>query len=75
MKSLQDKPRPGRPVSKKPALRMVLDFKPKNYILFGAGLVSLALGFFSLSRGSDTLAPLLLVLGFCVLIPVAILIK
>jgi hypothetical protein len=37
-----------------------------------AGLV-LAVGYADLARGGETLAPLLLVLGYCVLIPLAIL--
>jgi hypothetical protein len=45
---------------------------PRNYIVLGAALVSLALGYWLLSRGSTTLAPVLLVLGYCVLIPVGL---
>ncbi len=56
-------------------LKMMLAFKPKNYIILGAGIVSIVVGFISLAQGSITLAPILLVLGFCVLIPVGILIK
>lgn len=52
-----------------------LGFTKKNYALFGIGLVTIALGFLTLARGSITLAPILLVLGYCVLIPVAILLK
>ena len=33
----------------------------------------IAIGFWLLSRGSITMAPLLLVLGYCVLIPIGIL--
>lgn len=52
--------------------RARLRFGPKNYILLGAGLVSLALGYWLLSKGSTTLAPVLLVLGYCVLFPVGL---
>lgn len=50
-------------------------------MLFGAGLAVIALGYILLSippaEGffSLTLAPILLVLGYCVLIPMAILVK
>jgi len=62
-------------VVKPPQLKMRLAFKSKNYILLGAGIVSIVVGFISLASGSVILAPVLLVLGFCVLVPVGILIK
>jgi hypothetical protein len=34
---------------------------------------SLVLGFADLARGGETIAPVLLILGYCVLIPIAIL--
>ena len=34
---------------------------------------SLLLGYADLARGGETIAPILLVLGYCVLVPVAIL--
>jgi hypothetical protein len=43
-----------------------------NYALMGAGILSLALGFFLLAQGSTVAAPLLLALGFVVLIPLGI---
>ena len=51
----------------------------RNIRLFVMGLVVIALGYFLLSRPpvdgvmSLTLAPLLLVIGYCVLIPLALL--
>jgi uncharacterized membrane protein YtjA (UPF0391 family) len=36
-------------------------------------LVVIILGFADLARGGETLAPILLVIGYCVLVPVAIL--
>lgn len=65
-------PQPKSP--KKPA-RPQIALKPKNYILMGVGLVTIIVGFATLAKGSITLAPILLVLGYCVLIPVALLIK
>lgn len=46
-----------------------LSFGPRNYVVFAGALISIALGFLLLSRGSITAAPLLLVLGYCVLVP------
>lgn len=49
-----------------------LRFSPVNGILGLAGLVSLIAGYWLLSTGSITLAPLLLVLAYVVLLPLAI---
>ena len=49
-----------------------LKFTRVNAILGGAGLVSLTLGYWLLAQGSITAAPLLLVLGYVVLLPMAI---
>ncbi|NNF06206.1 MAG: hypothetical protein HKN21_05560 [Candidatus Eisenbacteria bacterium] len=63
-----EKAQPKRSRSKTVA-RSDLDFGSRNYAALGAALVSILLGFFVLSRGSITLAPILLVLGYCVLVP------
>lgn len=42
-------------------------------IRWGAATLVLALGYADLARGGVTLAPILLVLGYCVLVPLAIL--
>jgi hypothetical protein len=43
-------------------------------LLFWAiALVTLVAGFFILSRGETTVAPILLVIAYCILIPIAIL--
>ena len=58
-----------------------LPFGRKNYLWLGIGLVVIFLGYISLAQGpvdsfwSRTLAPVLMVLGYCVLIPIGILIK
>ena len=52
-----------------------LDFSSRNYALLGVGCAVIALGFVLLGRGSITLAPVLLILGYCVLIPVAIMLR
>lgn len=50
-------------------------FGRNNYIMFGISLVVLIIGYIVLGQGSITLAPILLVLGYCVLIPVSLIIK
>lgn len=58
-----------------------LKLTKKNFILFGIGLLVLFLGFVSLNQGpannpiSLTLGPVLLVVAYCILIPVAIMLK
>ncbi len=44
-----------------------------NSVLLGLGVATLVAGYIALARGSITLAPILLVGGYCVLIPVALL--
>lgn len=59
----------------------VLPFTKDNYRLFGIGLLIIVIGYIALAQGpwdsfwSLTLAPILLVLGYCIVIPVAILYK
>jgi hypothetical protein len=55
--------------------KAVLPFTKKNYTLFAIGLAVIVLGYITLGYGSITLAPILLVLGYCVIIPVAIIIN
>ncbi len=50
-----------------------LPFTRKNYYIFLAGLAVIILGYIALGMGSITLAPILLVVGYCVIVPVAIL--
>ncbi|UCD64305.1 MAG: hypothetical protein JSW34_02375 [Candidatus Zixiibacteriota bacterium] len=50
-------------------------YGPRNYIALAAALVVIIVGFITLGQGSITLAPVLLVLGYCVLLPVALIIK
>lgn len=44
-----------------------------NRLLLGLGIAVLVAGYVALSRGSTTLAPVLLVLGYCGLIPASLL--
>lgn len=69
-----------KPVVKgKPAPKIKAETGPifgkRNYILFAAGLLVIIAGFIFLGTGDTVFAPILLVLGYCVIIPVAIIIK
>ena len=50
-------------------------FGKRNYLVFALAVVVIAVGYITLGQGSITLAPILLVLGYCVLIPVALIIR
>ncbi len=43
----------------------------RNIALLGAGLGAILVGYLLLARGDITAAPLLLVAGYCVLVPLA----
>ncbi len=49
-----------------------LPLERANLILFAIALAVIVAGYLALAAGSITLAPILLVLGYCVLVPVAI---
>ena len=49
-----------------------LHFEKKNILLLAAGLAAITLGYWMLAGGSTVAAPLLLVLGYVVLIPLGI---
>jgi hypothetical protein len=46
-----------------------------NWVLLGLGIAVLVAGYLALSKGSITLAPVLLVSGYVVLIPASLLIR
>lgn len=50
-------------------------FGKTNYLLLSLGILFIILGYLTLSKGSITLAPILLVVGYCILIPIGIVIK
>jgi len=50
-------------------------FTMLNYILFAAGLLDIILGWFLLRAGRITIAPIMLILGYCVIIPMAIILR
>jgi len=49
-------------------------FSQKNLLLFLVALVVIILGHVSLGMGSITFAPVCLVLGYCILVPLAIIV-
>ena len=49
-----------------------LHFQAKNIVLLAAGLAAITFGYVLLAGGSTVAAPLLLVLGYVVLIPLGI---
>ena len=50
-------------------------FGTRNYIMLAIALAVIIIGYIALGQGSITLAPILLVIGYCVLIPIALIIK
>jgi len=42
-------------------------------LFWGIALLTIVAGFVDLSRGGITIGPILLVLGYCILVPIAIL--
>lgn len=52
-----------------------LSFSKMSLILFGAAIISILVGYVLLSRGDIAFSPVLLVLGYVILIPLAILKK
>jgi amino acid transporter len=47
--------------------------RPRPWLWWGIAVAVILLGFGDLARGGETIAPILLVIGYCVLVPVAIL--
>jgi len=62
--------KPARSVARTEELSK--SFGQKNLILFLVALIVIVIGHVSLGMGSITLAPICLVLGYCVLVPLAI---
>jgi hypothetical protein len=59
--------------SKKTTNTLGIDFSKRNYMVLGIGLAVILLGFILLALGDITISPILLVLGYCVIIPLGIL--
>ena len=63
------KPNPKAKVTEKKGL----PFGKRNYVWFGIAIFTIIVGYVFLGSGDITIAPILLVLGYCVLVPIAIL--
>ena len=73
----KEAPRSGRTTRKGQAdgRPLRVHFGRRNLVLFAAGGVSIAVGYVFLAAGSITLAPILLVAGYCVFFPMGILMR
>jgi hypothetical protein len=69
------RPRRGAPARSAEPQGVDIPFTRKNYVIFGFAALVILAGYIALSRGSITLAPILLLLGYLVLIPWGILAK
>lgn len=47
--------------------------RSRPLLWWGIALLAIAAGYADLARGGETIAPVLLVIGYCVLVPLAIL--
>jgi len=47
--------------------------RSRQFLWWGVAAFAIVVGFADLARGGETAAPILLALGYCVLIPIAIL--
>ena len=50
-----------------------LTARKQAFLWWGIALLTIAAGYADLARGGETIAPILLVAGYCVLVPLAIL--
>lgn len=69
------RPKSLRARSAAPEVDLGFRWGAANSALLAIGVAVLAAGYMSLSKGSLTLAPVLLVAGYCVLIPAALLMR
>ncbi len=62
-------------ISQKESAEGTAPFSVINYILFAAGLLDIIAGWFLLRGGHITIAPVMLIAGYCVIIPIAIIFR
>jgi hypothetical protein len=77
---MSQKPNVTRPKSLKarmasPEVDLGFRWGVLNSALLGLGVAVLVVGYMSLAKGSLTLAPVLLVTGYCVMIPASLLVR
>lgn len=58
--------------ARKPGMTRAIPLGPRNLALLAAGAISLVAGYLLLSSGSTSVAAVLLVVGYCVLLPLGI---
>jgi hypothetical protein len=63
---------PGRPVEQDGG---ELRLGKRNFLMLSLGVLLICVGYLRLRQGSVTDAPILLVLGYCVLIPLGLVLK
>lgn len=66
--NVQEEVKPGDDLERVP-------FRTRNYVLFGVGLAVIVAGWFLLRAGHITIAPVMLVAGYCGILPLAIVLK
>ncbi|MCK4806330.1 MAG: hypothetical protein KAT09_01720 [Candidatus Aegiribacteria sp.] len=59
-------------IDQKESTKGAAPFTLVNYILFAAGLLDIIIGWFLLRGGHITIAPVMLIAGYCIIIPLAI---
>jgi uncharacterized membrane protein len=65
--------KPGKPAQRKRERRVeAFVWRPRNALMMVAGILSIIVGYFLLGKGSITAAPVLLVLGYCVIVPLSV---
>ncbi|MCA9744088.1 MAG: hypothetical protein H6695_00800 [Deferribacteres bacterium] len=66
---------------KKKVVERELPFSRQNYIIFAVGVLLILIGYLALAQGpydsfsSMSIAPVLLVIGYCIVIPIAIMLR
>ncbi|MGH7563045.1 MAG: hypothetical protein ACREK5_01290 [Gemmatimonadota bacterium] len=73
-RKLRSAEKPRRSTAAKPT-SPTLSFSRANAYLLGAAAGTIGLGYVLLAQGSMNLAPIFLVLGYCVLLPIGIIKK
>ena len=69
------RPKSLRPKSAGPEVDLGFQWGVLNTALLALGVAVLVVGYMSLAKGSLTMAPVLLVAGYCVMIPASLLVR
>jgi len=57
----------------RPMVEIGTETRTRRWMWWGLAALVILAGFADLARGGDTIAPILLAVGYCVLVPIAIL--